>query len=341
MAKSVRRGAAASRRRPAGSAAGARENPAKRPAPALPAASAGREFQALVEIMARLRGPDGCPWDREQSIESLRGFVLEETYEVLDAIDRRDHAALLGEIGDLIFEGVFLAQIESDEGRFTVSDCLCAITTKLVRRHPHIFHPDGTRVATASQVLEQWEQIKSREQKDAGVRRSLLRGVPRALPSLLRAHEIGCRVAAVGFDWPQTTQVLDKIEEEVSELRRAVRSEGAGRAEEEMGDLLFSIANLARKLGIEPESALRKANEKFSGRFEAVEHAFESRGQSVHDATLEAMEAEWQRVKVQEAAALGVPESPGVAVPSRRPAPRAKDTKIAGGAPKARRSSRR
>jgi MazG family protein len=263
-----------------------------------PLASAGREFQKLVDIMARLRGPGGCPWDHEQTLESLRGFVLEETYEVLDAIDRGDHRALLGELGDLLFEGVFLAQIELDEGRFSVSDSLRAISTKLVRRHPHVFGTAGTNVKTPGQVLEQWEQIKGREQKDAGERRSVLRGVPKAMPSLLRAHEIGARVAAVGFDWSRPVDVVDKIDEEVAELRRAVTSEGQARTEEEMGDLLFSIANLSRKLGIEPESALRKANEKFSVRFEALERAFESRGQSIHDATLEEMEAEWQRIKV-------------------------------------------
>ena len=253
--------------------------------------------------MARLRGPGGCPWDREQTIESLRGFVLEETYEVLDAIDRADHDALRGEIGDLLFEGVFLAQVESDDGQFTVADSLRAITAKLIRRHPHIFGTSGSTVTTPTQVVEQWEQIKAREQKEAGdERRSILRGVPKSMPSLLRAHEIGTRVAAVGFDWAKTADVVDKIEEEVAELRRAVDGEGGARAEEEMGDLLFSIANLARKLGIEPESALRKANEKFSARFEAVERAFEARGESVHDATLEAMEREWGIVKSAAAA---------------------------------------
>ena len=253
--------------------------------------------------MARLRGPRGCPWDREQTIESLRGFVLEETYEVLDAIDRGDHDALRGEIGDLLFEGVFLAQVETDAGRFSVADSLRAISEKLIRRHPHIFGTTSPHVRTAGQVVEQWEQIKAREQKDAGERRSLLRGVPKMLPSLLRAHEIGTRVAAVGFDWSRTADVVDKIEEEVAELRRAVEAEGRERAEEEMGDLLFSIANLARKLGIEPESALRKANEKFSARFEALERAFEGRGQSIHDATLEEMEAEWNIVKLARASA--------------------------------------
>src|SRR5262245_1618473 len=256
----------------------------------------GLEFQRLVDIMARLRGPHGCPWDREQTIESLRGFVLEETYEVLDAIDRGDHDALRGEIGDLLFEGVFLAQVETDDGRFSVADSLRLICDKLIRRHPHIFGSGSSHVRTPGQVLEQWEQIKAREQKEAGERRSLLRGVPPTLPSLLRAHEIGTRVAAVGFDWSKTEDVVDKIEEEVGELRHAL-TEGAARTEEEMGDLLFSIANLARKLGIEPESALRKANEKFSVRFEALERAFEKRARSIHDATLDEMEAEWQAVK--------------------------------------------
>jgi MazG family protein len=256
-----------------------------------------------VDIMARLRGPGGCPWDREQTIESLRGFVLEETYEVLDAIDRGDHDALRGEIGDLLFEGVFLAQVQVDAGRFSVADSLRAISEKLVRRHPHVFGTTASRVKTAGQVVEQWEQIKSREQKDAGERRSLLAGVPKSLPSLLRAHEIGTRVAAVGFDWAGTTDVVDKIEEEVAELRGAVQGEGRDRVEEEMGDLLFSIANLARKLGIEPESALRKANEKFGARFDKLERAFEARGQSIHDATLEEMEAEWGAVKHSEATA--------------------------------------
>jgi MazG family protein len=281
-----------------------------------------------VDIMARLRGPGGCPWDREQTIESLRGFVLEETYEVLDAIDRGDHDALRGEIGDLLFEGVFLAQVEADAGRFSVADSLRAISQKLVRRHPHVFGTTASRVKTAGQVVEQWEQIKSREQKDAGERRSLLGGVPKSLPSLLRAHEIGMRVAAVGFDWARTTDVVDKIEEEIAELRRAVQSEGHERAEEEMGDLLFSIANLARKLGIEPESALRKANEKFSARFDKLEHAFEARGQSIHDATLEEMESEWEAVKHGEAAGAATPLDGATAAPKLHgPTANAKSTK--------------
>ena len=258
---------------------------------------AGSAFQQLVDIMAHLRGPQGCPWDREQTLASLRGFVLEKTHEVLDAIDRNDIATLRGEIGDLIFEGVFLAQVSADEGHFTVADSLNAITAKLIRRHPHIFDPKGRPLKTASQVVQQWEQIKAKEQTDAGERKSLLGGLPKALPALLRAHEIGTRVAAVGFDWPTTEGVVDKIEEEVAELRHAASTEGAGRTEEELGDLLFSIANLARKLGIEPESALRKANEKFTKRFNALEERVHEQGRSVHDLSLEELEREWAAVK--------------------------------------------
>lgn len=258
---------------------------------------AGAAFQVLVDIMARLRGPQGCPWDREQTLESLRSFVLEETHEVLDAIDRGDTDALRGEIGDLIFEGVFLAQIGADAGHFTVADSLRSIAEKLVRRHPHIFDPAGRPLDTPGKVHQQWEQIKAKEQADAGQRRSVLSGVPRALPALLRAHEIGTRVGAVGFEWAKAADVVDKIEEEVAELRQAVASEGPIRSEEEMGDLLFSIANLARKLDIEPESALREANEKFTARFQAVEETFADAGRQLSDATLEEMEDTWQTVK--------------------------------------------
>jgi len=258
---------------------------------------AGAAFQTLVDIMARLRGPRGCPWDREQTLESLRAFLLEETHEVLDAIDRGDTDALRGEIGDLIFEGVFLAQVCADEDRFTVADSLRAINAKLVRRHPHIFDPDGRPLDTPGQVHQQWEQIKAKEQADAGERRAVLRGLPKSLPSLLRAYEIGTRVAAVGFDWAQAADVVEKIEEEVAELRRALASEGPLRTEEEMGDLLFAIANLARKLGIDPESALRRANEKFTARFTALEERLHQQGRSVHDASLEEMEREWAAVK--------------------------------------------
>lgn len=261
----------------------------------LPQASAGEQFQRLVDIMARLRGAGGCPWDREQTLESLRPFVLEETYEVLEAIDRGDHDDLRGEIGDFLFEGVFLAQVETDARRFTVADSLRHINEKLIRRHPHIFG-DAAGVDTPDKVVEQWEQIKAREQQSAGQRKSLLKGLAKALPSLLRAHEIGIRVAAVGFDWAKTDDVISKIEEEVAELRDA-KAEGRERTEEEMGDLLFSIAQLARQLGIDAESALRKANEKFTQRFEKLEASFEARGKDLQSASLEEMESVWSEIK--------------------------------------------
>ncbi len=254
--------------------------------------------------MARLRAADGCPWDREQTYASLRSYLLEETYEVLDAIDRTDHKALEAELGDFVFEAVFLAQIAAEEGRFTIADSLEHIVEKLIRRHPHVFGA-GTDARTGSdpitpmRVLEQWEQIKAHEQESRGERKTVLGGVKRTLPALLRAYEIGNRVAAIGFDWARVEDVVEKVREEVEELAHAVGHESRARAEEEMGDLLFSIANLARKMGIEPESALRQANEKFTARFEEVERRLEARGRSVHDATLEEMESEWSAVKAK------------------------------------------
>jgi len=256
--------------------------------------------------MATLRSPAGCPWDREQTAQSLRPFLLEETYEALDAIDRADTAALPGELGDVLFQCVFQAQLGTETRDFDIADAVQSIIDKLIRRHPHVFRPDGRPLGSAdrrrrtartpARVLEQWEQLKAKEQDAAGAQRRLLSGVPRALPALLRAHEIGTRVAAVGFDWPRATDVVDKIQEEVTELREAV-SEQPSRAAEEFGDLLFAMVSLARKLGVESESALRQANDKFTERFSGVERLLESRGRSVHDSTLEDMEAAWQEVK--------------------------------------------
>jgi MazG family protein len=267
--------------------------------------SAGERFDRLVEIMRTLRSPEGCPWDREQTQASLRPFVLEETYEVLEAIESGSPAELCEELGDFLFEAVFLAQIAGERGEFTIADAIDSICDKLVRRHPHVFaREDGDPSLTPGQVIEKWEALKAREREASGQPakklKTALSGVPKTLPSLLRAYEVSARAAAVGFDWAKAGDVLDKIEEEVAELRQEVESGATGdlsRAEEEMGDLLFAIANLSRKLGIEPEAALRRANEKFTSRFDAVERAFTARTQSMSEATLEEMEAEWQRVK--------------------------------------------
>ena len=268
-------------------------------------ADPGATFNQLLEIMRRLRAPGGCPWDREQTLASLRPFVLEETYEVLEAIDMGSAAALREELGDYLYEAVFLAQISEEAGDFTIADAIESICDKLIRRHPHVFQrAEGDAALTSHQVVENWETLKQRERAAAGPeprkQKTTLSGVPKTLPSLLRAYEISARAAAVGFDWARPADVLDKIDEEVAEVRHEVESGATGhlsRAEEEMGDLLFAIANLSRKLGIEPEAALRRANDKFTARFDAVERAFLGRGRTLSEATLDEMEEEWQRVK--------------------------------------------
>jgi MazG family protein len=270
------------------------------------AETAGARFESLVDIMRALRAPDGCPWDREQTHASLRPFVLEETYELLDAIESGDAAKLREELGDYLYEAVFLAQISEEAGQFSIADAIQSIADKLIRRHPHVFAKgteDGVPV-TSQQVIEKWETMKARERAGAASpgagAKTTLSGVPKTLPSLLRAYEISARASAVGFDWARPADVLDKIEEEVAEVRREVESGATGnlsRAEEEMGDLLFAIANLSRKLGIEPEAALRRANDKFTKRFEAMERGILARGQSLTQLTLDQLEAEWQDTK--------------------------------------------
>jgi MazG family protein len=272
--------------------------------------SAGTRFDRLLDIMRTLRAPGGCPWDREQTLASLRPFVLEETYEVLEAIESGTPADLREELGDYLYEAVFLAQISEEAGDFSIDDAIDAICDKLVRRHPHVFaRAEGKASITTGQVIERWETMKARERESNGrdpvIRKTTLSGVPQTLPSLLRAYELSARAAAVGFDWARPADVMDKIEEEVAEVRREVESRpGSGqatghlsRAEEEMGDLLFAIANLSRKLGIEPESALRRANQKFTARFEAMEMAFSKEGRTLQDVTLRDMENTWQQIK--------------------------------------------
>ena len=261
---------------------------------------AGARFQQLVEIMRTLRSERGCAWDRQQTVQSLRPFVLGETYELLDALDREDYAELKGELGDFLFEAVFLAQICEEEGRFSIADSIQAISEKLIRRHPHVFDADGRASLTPREVKERWEDIKKQERNDAGEPdKTLLSGIPRAMPSLLRSYEICTRVATVGFDWVKPEDVLDKIDEEVREVREAVATLGADspEAEEEIGDLLFTISNLARKLGVEPEAALRLASDKFQKRFDDVERQVTNKGERMRDLTLEQLEAHWQVAK--------------------------------------------
>lgn len=304
---------------------------AKRSDPLSPTADAGAQFSRLVETMRTLRSPGGCAWDREQTVASLRPFVLEEAYEVVEAMDRDDRAALCEELGDLLLEAVFVAQICAEDGDFTIADAAEAVTAKLVRRHPHVFGDGaagdgaagdatasgagsaaddaggaaagtgdgmGGRALSPAEVKRQWERIKREERAGTpGRRATLLDGIPEALPSLLRASRIGARAANVGFDWERADQVVDKADEEIAELRDAIGGGDPGRIEEEIGDLLFTVANAARKLRVDPESALRAANTKFTRRFRAVERRLESRGRTLHDASPDELEREWQAVK--------------------------------------------
>jgi MazG family protein len=264
-------------------------------------AEASRQFLRLLQIMATLRSPEGCPWDREQTIDTLKPYVLEETYELLEAIDRHDHQALREELGDFLFEAVFLAQLESEAGHSSIGDALETVADKLVRRHPHVFgrQQGEPPLESATAVVARWEEIKRAERIASATPKTLLGGIPAALPSLLRADQIGRRAASVGFDWQRADDVIRKIEEEIAELREALgpTTPGSASAEEEMGDLLFAIANLSRKLGIEPETALRKANDKFMQRFTAMEQAVGQSGRALRELTLDELETEWNRVK--------------------------------------------
>lgn len=254
----------------------------------------------LLGIMKTLRDPQaGCPWDREQSYATIAPYTLEETYEVLDAISREDFDDLQGELGDLLFQIVFYAQIAQEEGRFNFEDVCQTICDKLERRHPHIF-ADVT-VSGSQQVLQNWEQIKISE-RAAKEQHSALDDIPRALPALMRSHKIQKRCSNVGFDWKTLGPVLDKVHEEIDEVmheaNQAVIDEQ--KLEEEIGDLLFATVNLSRHLGSKAETALQKANDKFERRFRQVEQIIASQGLKMQDATLEQMEAAWQKIKAAE-----------------------------------------
>jgi MazG family protein len=260
--------------------------------------SAGPKFQRLVEIMARLRGPDGCPWDREQNFDTIKPYTLEETYEVLDAIDRRDWPNLSEELGDFILQAVFYSQMAAEEDKFGIEDALDAINEKLVRRHPHVFADASAQ--TAGDVLRQWDQIKSDEKKSRGKPESgLLTGVPRALPALVEAQQIASRAAGAGFDWDNAEQVIEKLHEELAEFAAARRDGSPEELEGELGDLLFVLVNLARFVKVDPEQALRKTNTKFRERFGYIERKLAERGKSPAGSTIEEMEALWQEAKAR------------------------------------------
>jgi MazG family protein len=260
--------------------------------------SAGPKFQRLVEIMARLRAPGGCPWDREQSFDSIKPYTLEETYEVLDAIDRRDWGDLAEELGDFILQAVFYAQMAAEEDKFGIEDAIDAINEKLVRRHPHVF--GDASAETSGDVLRQWDQIKSAEKKSKGkAEDGLLTGVPRAVPALVEAQQIASRAAGVGFDWENAEQVIEKLHEELAEFAEARKNEAPAELEDELGDLLFVVVNLARFVKVDPEQALRKTNAKFRERFGYIERKLAERGKSPRESNIQEMEALWQEAKIR------------------------------------------
>ncbi len=253
----------------------------------------GRKFERLVEIMAKLRAPDGCPWDREQTHESLRQYLLEETYEVLETLDNADYHHLREELGDLLLQIVFHAQIASESGTFSVADVIEAISEKLIRRHPNVF--GDVKITTAAQQSVNWEKIKKSEGKD-----STIDGVPKNLSALLRSWRIQQKAATVGFDWQAAPPVWQKVEEELDELRQACDEEGEDRIEEEFGDLLFALVNLSRFINVNPENALRKTTDKFSRRFKQVEEHFTNKDEDMSDMTLEELDKVWEQVKSRE-----------------------------------------
>ncbi|HEY6352021.1 MAG TPA: nucleoside triphosphate pyrophosphohydrolase [Candidatus Angelobacter sp.] len=288
----------------------------------------GEKFEKTVSIMARLRAPGGCPWDREQTFDTIKRYTLEETYEVLEAIDKRDWPELTSELGDLLLQVLFYAEMAQEERRFSIDDVLDALTNKLISRHPHVF--GEVKAEDADEVLKNWEAFKAEERKkkrreqdseQAGsnggdVAESLLDGVSSKMPAMLEAHKISSKAAHVGFDWPEISGLFDKLREETEELQEHIKDLPPGvlkprnssqipeelraHMEDEVGDLFFVLVNVARYLSVDPESALRKTNRKFRQRFGWMEEQLQKQGKKLQDSTLEAMEMLWQQAKEKE-----------------------------------------
>lgn len=266
-------------------------------------------FDEVVGIMAKLRGEGGCPWDRKQTRESLKPYLIEEAYEVLEAIEEHNDCTLKEELGDLLLQILFHAQIGHELETFTIEDVLQTLREKLIRRHPHVFG-DST-VKDAAEVVHRWEEIKRQEKSAAGQAQSALDGVPRALPALLRAYQLQVRAARVGFDWPQNedgyAQVVGKVHEELKEIDQARRAAehlpaeaGSRRLEDEVGDLLFALVNLARVLKVNPEDALRSATNRFASRFQHMERGAQTEGRNLRELSLAEMDQLWDKAKAEE-----------------------------------------
>jgi MazG family protein len=259
---------------------------------------AGKKFSELVRIMWRLRSPGGCPWDLKQNFDTIKPYLLEEAYEVMDAIDRRDWPGLTEELGDLLLQPVFFAQMASEQGLFNIGDALNEINRKLVRRHPHVFAEGSAK--TAEDVKLRWDEIKKQEKATQGAeaQESILSAIPRNLPALVEADKISHKAAAAGFEWPDISGVVEKVQEEAAELAQARKNGGEhDHVESEIGDLLFSLVNLARFLKIDPEQALRKTNSRFRKRFAHLEDGIAARGGTLSETPLDRMEELWQEAK--------------------------------------------
>ena len=259
-----------------------------------------KSFARAVAIMAQLRAPGGCPWDREQTFDSIRRYTLEEAYEVLDAIERKDWSGLKDELGDLLLQVLFYAEMAQEEKLFTLQDVTDNLSEKLIRRHPHVF-ANREGVATSAQVIQNWEEIKKSERANTAKEqaKSMLDEVPRSLPALMEASKLGSKAASVGFDWKEAAPVFDKLQEELDELRQAMASGEKKAQEEELGDVLFTVVNLARKLGVQSEFALRASNTKFRRRFASMESSV-SEAPPITELGAEELETLWNRAKAEE-----------------------------------------
>jgi MazG family protein len=266
----------------------------------------GEKFERLVEIMATLRGPNGCPWDKQQDFNSLKPMLVEEVYEVLEAIENEDFDGLAEELGDLLLHVIFHAHLGKEAGQFDINTVIEKISAKLVRRHPHVFGDETA--STPEEVIKNWEAIKAQEKAEklknrTPQQRSLLEGIPSKLPAIHEAHQISSRAARVGFDWPDIEGIFDKLQEEVRELKEVISSGGDDghreRLEDEIGDMLFVIVNIARYLKIDSESALKRANRKFKTRFRYMEGELATQGKTLEETSLEEMEVLWQRAKTK------------------------------------------
>ncbi|WP_078429482.1 nucleoside triphosphate pyrophosphohydrolase [Alkalihalobacterium alkalinitrilicum] len=253
-----------------------------------------QDFQKLREVIATLRGPDGCPWDQEQTHETLKPFLLEEAYEVLEAIDEQDDDHLVEELGDVLLQVMLHAQIGEDDGWFTIDDVICSITEKMIRRHPHVF--SGQNAIDAAEVVANWEEIK-RKEKSEEKRVSILDGIPKSLPALLKAFELQKKAAKVGFDWEDAAPMWMKLQEEISEFFSELKVNNTEKMKKEFGDILFVLINLARYYKINPEEALHMTNKKFSSRFQVIEDELTKQGLTFSDVTLEQLDEIWEKSK--------------------------------------------